>query len=104
MTKDVAALQANESLAQAARKMRDEDIGTVLVMKNEKLGGIVTDRDIAPDRPIDDAVKLMRQKALRRIPVVDGGRAVGILSIGDLAVERDGKSVLASISAAEPNR
>ena len=131
MTKNVVTCQAGDNLAQAARKMRDEDIGAVLVMKDSKLCGIVTDRDIAiravadgkdpnqvklsdvcsqevvsitPDKPVNEAVKMMRDKALRRLPVVDGGKAVGIVSIGDLAVERDGKSVLASISAAEPNR
>lgn len=131
MTKDVVALQASDTLSQAARKMRDEDIGSVLVMQDGKLCGIVTDRDlairavaegkdpnqvklddicsqevvtIAADRPVNEAVKLMRDKALRRLPVVEGSRPVGIVSLGDLAVERDGKSVLASISAAEPNR
>ncbi len=131
MTKDVVTCQASDNLAQAARKMRDEDIGAVLVMQDGKLCGIVTDRDIAiravadgkdpnqvklgdvcsqevvsitPDKPVNEAVKMMRDKALRRLPVVDGGKPVGVVSLGDLAVERDGKSVLASISAAEPNR
>src|SRR5574340_1090952 len=131
MTKDVVTCQSGDSLAQAARKMRDEDIGAVLVMKERKLCGIVTDRDIAiravadgkdpnqvklgevcsqdvvsiaPDKPVDEAVKMMRDKALRRLPVVEGDKPVGVVSLGDLAVERDGKSVLASISAAEPNR
>lgn len=131
MTKDVVTCQAGDNLAQAARKMRDEDIGAVLVMKDSKLCGIVTDRDIAiravadgkdpnqvklsevcsqevviitPDKPVNEAVKMMRDKALRRLPVVDGGKPVGVVSLGDLAVDRDGKSVLASISAAEPNR
>ena len=131
MTKDVVTCQAGDNLAQAARKMRDEDIGAVLVMKDSKLCGIVTDRDIAiravadgkdpnqvklsdvcsqevvsitPDKSVNEAVQMMRDKALRRLPVVDGGKPVGVVSLGDLAVERDGKSVLASISAAEPNR
>ena len=46
----------------------------------------------------------MRRRAVRRIPVVEGGRAVGILSLGDLAMERDEESVLADISAAPANR
>lgn len=131
MTKDVVTCQAGDNLARAARKMRDEDIGAVLVMKDSKLCGIVTDRDIAiravaegkdpnqvklsdvcsqevvsitPDKSVNEAVQMMRDKALRRLPVVDGGKPVGVVSLGDLAVERDGKSVLASISAAEPNR
>ena len=46
----------------------------------------------------------MREHALRRLPVVDGDRPVGIVSIGDLAVERDRSSALADISASPPNR
>jgi signal-transduction protein with cAMP-binding, CBS, and nucleotidyltransferase domain len=45
----------------------------------------------------------MRQQAIRRIPVVDGGTAVGVVSIGDLAIESTGEKALADISAAEPN-
>ena len=130
MTQDPVILKAETPLVEAARKMRDDDIGDVLVLKDGKLCGIVTDRDItirataegkdpnavrlgdvcsqdlvtiAADHPISEAVNLMRTHALRRLPVVDGGRPVGIVSLGDLAVERDPKSVLASISAADPN-
>ncbi len=46
----------------------------------------------------------MRNKAIRRLPVVEGDRPVGIISIGDLAIERDETSALADISAAESNR
>lgn len=46
----------------------------------------------------------MRSKAIRRLPVVDGDRPIGIVSIGDLAIERDETSALANISAAESNR
>ncbi|MGC9540542.1 CBS domain-containing protein [Streptomyces sp. UG1] len=55
--------------------------------------------------PIDQAVRLMREKAVRRLPVVDPGRdcVVGIVSLGDLAVEHDPESALGSISAAQPN-
>lgn len=130
MTEDPVVLQADASLKEAARHMRDKDIGDVLVMKGGKLCGIVTDRDItiraiadgkdpnqtklsdicsqelvtiAPDHPVSEAISVMRSKALRRLPVVQGDKPVGIVSIGDLAVERDPKSVLASISSASPN-
>jgi CBS domain-containing protein len=130
MTKNPVMLQAGDTLVDAARRMRDEQIGNVLVMQDKSLCGIVTDRDItvrgiaegkdpkqahlgdicskelvtiSADRPVTDAVDLMRKKALRRLPVVEGDRPVGILSIGDLAVERDPKSALADISAAKPN-
>ncbi len=48
-------------------------------------------------------IQIIRQQAVRRIPVVEGGRPVGIVSIGDLAIERDEHSALADISAAEGN-
>src|SRR3982074_3257522 len=115
----------------AARAMRDEDIGVVIVVNHGSIRGVLTDRDVVvragaegrdpksikvgeivsedvatvtPDEPVDKVISLMRQKAIRRVPVVDGGRPVGVVSIGDLAVERDSKSALADISAAEPNR
>jgi predicted transcriptional regulator len=52
---------------------------------------------------VEDAIRLMREKDVRRIPVIDGGRPVGIVSLGDLAVERDTDSVLADISVADPD-
>jgi CBS domain-containing protein len=110
--------------------MRDRDIGDVLVTDDDgRLAGIVTDRDIvvrclaegaAGDTTLDracssevhtldvgssvgDAIDMMRAHAMRRVPVVEGGRAVGIVSIGDLAVEREPDSALGDISAAAPN-
>jgi CBS domain-containing protein len=52
---------------------------------------------------VKDAVQLMREKALRRLPVLERGRPAGIISLGDLALERDSNSVLADISAARAN-
>lgn len=130
MTKDPQILPASASLVDAARIMRDEDIGPVIVVENDQVLGIVTDRDIvvravaedrspsattvgdvasrdlttvSPDDPVEEAVRLMREGAVRRLPVVEGGKPVGIVALGDLAVERDPDSALADISAAEPN-
>jgi CBS domain-containing protein len=110
--------------------MRDRDIGDVLVVDDGKVLGIVTDRDlvirwladggdvakarlsdmcspklttVGPDVAVEDAARIMRDKALRRLPVVDSGKAVGIVSLGDLAVQSDPKSALGGISAAKPN-
>ena len=58
---------------------------------------------VSPTDSIEQAVQLMRAKAIRRLPVVEGGQAVGIVSLGDLAVERDPSSALGDISAAPPN-
>jgi CBS domain-containing protein len=119
------------TVLEAARAMRDAEIGDVIVVNSQNtLKGIVTDRDIAvrsvaenrdpsqttllnicsesltvlsPSDGISDAVRVMREHALRRLPVVDGGTPVGIVSLGDLAVFRDPDSVLADISAAPAN-
>jgi len=63
--------------------------------------------DLVTTRPGDDVsevAELMRSQAVRRIPVVDGDRPVGIVSLGDLAVDREPDSTLAEISAEEPDR
>ena len=130
MTPNPVTLPATATVEEAARAMRDRGIGGVVVLEKDKVCGIVTDRDItvrtvaegqdpkgtklgqicskdvtalAPKDSVDKAVKLMREKSVRRLPVVDGGKPVGMVSIGDLAVERDDKSALADISAAPPN-
>ena len=58
---------------------------------------------IPPTASIGDAVRLIRDRAIRRLPVVEEGEVVGIVSIGDIAVARDRKSALGDISAAPPN-
>ncbi|MFE0764204.1 CBS domain-containing protein [Streptomyces smyrnaeus] len=132
MTAAPVALSADTPVVEVARKMRDEDIGAVLVMQNTgQLRGLVTDRDLAvrilaedsenvttmtaldacspeviavgPDDGTDRAVELMHEYALRRLPVVKGDQAIGMVALGDLAVEHDLDSVLGSISAAQPN-
>ena len=130
MTHDPRTISKSDSLADAAKQMRDADIGAVLVEDSGKLAGIVTDRDIVvravadgrdpssvkageicsgnvatvtPDQTLEDAVKLMRDQDVRRAPVVQDGKPVGILSLGDLSVERDTGAVLADISSASPN-
>ena len=130
MTRNPRTLDAGASIQEAARIMRDEDIGDVIVTDGDRVCGIETDRDIvvravadgkdpsqcklrdvasmepttiSPTDSIDDAIRIMREKAVRRLPVCERGRAVGIVSLGDLAMERDQKSVLADLSAAPPN-
>ena len=57
---------------------------------------------LSPNDSISDAVKLMSDRALRRLPVVDDGHPIGIVSIGDLAIEQDRESALGQISSAPP--
>ena len=130
MTTKPSTVEASATVQEAAQLMDREDIGAVLVVENGNVQGIVTDRDIAvravakgsdpsqtsvrevcttgletlsPDDTIDDAVKKVRSSDIRRLPVVDGGKPVGVVSLGDLAVARDPDSALADISAASPN-
>lgn len=129
MTTDPVICESTDTLADAAKRMRDQDIGDVLV-KIDGSFGIVTDRDIvvraiaegispesgtlgdvatrdletvAPTDDLDEVVRDMRERDIRRVPVMSDGQPVGILALGDLAVMRDRDSVLADISAAESN-
>ena len=131
MTRNPRTVDAGDTVAEAARQMRDGDFGSVLVLRDGRVEGIVTDRDIAlravaegrdpgstevseicstgvaksePSQSIEEAVQTMRQHDIRRLPVVENGRPVGILSLGDLAVEQDPESVLADISAGSPDQ
>ena len=132
MTPRPVALDDDASVVEAARAMRDGDFGSVVVLKGPEgsVCGVVTDRDITirvvaegvdpkvvrlgdicegqvttvgPDELVDKAAELMRKKAVRRVPVVEGGRLVGIVSLGDLAKELDEGRALADISSAPPN-
>jgi CBS domain-containing protein len=129
MSVEPTTLDAGSPVLDAARRMAKDDIGAVIVEEGGRVCGIVTDRDIivravatgknlaqtplkdicskdvfalSPEDDLDEAVKLMRDKAIRRVPVLSNGKAVGILSLGDLALERDRRSVLGQISAAPP--
>lgn len=131
MTPQPVHVKESTNLVDAARAMRDRDIGDLIVVRNGEILGMVTDRDIvirglakggdpktmtvgeicstdvvtvAPDESVDTVIKLMREKAVRRIPVVDDRKPVGILSLGDLAMRKDKDSVLSDISEAPPQR
>jgi CBS domain-containing protein len=131
MTEKPTTLPASATVVQAAQCMRDQNIGAIVVMDDQKLRGIVTDRDIVvrgvadgtsiaqktlesvcspsvmtltPDDDADRAVTMMRERAIRRVPVVSGDQVVGIVSLGDLAIERDSGSALGDISSAPSNQ
>jgi CBS domain-containing protein len=129
MTPAPTTIGMSETLETAARTMAAQDVGALVVQAGNTTVGIVTDRDlvvrglaeglgleamvgevaseellsVAPGVPVETAVELMRVAAVRRIPVMDGDDTVGIISIGDLAIERDPYSALAEISDAAPN-
>jgi CBS domain-containing protein len=127
---DPVTVEASGTVQDAAKLMADNDIGNVLVVENDEVKGIVTDRDIVvrvlakgdgsdasvreaattdldtinPDTSIDDAIQKMEQGNVRRLPVVeDDGKPVGVITLGDLAQAKDKDSALADISAASPN-
>lgn len=130
MTTQLAKVEADRTVAEAAREMKEGHLGGVLVTSGGKLLGILTDRDIvvrcvagdkdpkvtsveeicsqalttlSPEDDVDVAVQLMSKKAIRRIPVVEDGEPCGVVTIGDIAVKRAEHSALAAISAAPPN-
>ncbi len=130
MTSNLVTVEPSATLQQTAALMKDHNIGNVLVAGDDGMHGIVTDRDlvvralasgagpdsevrtytstdlftVGPDDAVAQVVALMAQRAIRRVPVVDAdGQFCGIVSIGDLAEERDPESVLGEISEAPPN-
>jgi CBS domain-containing protein len=131
MTSNPVTLDGSAPIMEAAKAMSQSDIGDVVVRKNGKLCGIVTDRDIvvrvlaagkdpkttnlesvcsrdmltvSPDQDTSAAVKLMRERAIRRLPVVENNNLLGMISLGDLAVALDRRSALSDISAAPANQ
>lgn len=114
MTTQLVTVAPSTTVADAARKMRDADIGDVLVTDDGRPVGILTDRDIAvrvvaegkdvnqaqvgdfmsaelitglPDWDVEDAAEILAEEQIRRLPVVENGRLVGIISLGDVAVQ-----------------
>jgi CBS domain-containing protein len=131
MSMGVTTLPADRTVTAAARLMEAENVGDVIVTENNAIRGVVTDRDITvravargldpketslgeicsddpitvdSSMPLKKAADLMRDRSVRRLPVVQDGSLVGIVSLGDLAVRKDPDSPLGGISAAPPNR
>ncbi|MDN7242054.1 CBS domain-containing protein [Planococcus sp. N028] len=113
MTPDVDTCSPQATIQEVATRMRDLDVGSIPIAENDSLIGIVTDRDIVVraiadqlslDRPIseilssdpvtgkidmsvEDAANLMSQHQIRRLPIVENDKLVGIVSLGDIAVK-----------------
>jgi CBS domain-containing protein len=116
MTRGVRALSPRDSMVKAAQAMQELDVGAIPVCNDERLVGIVTDRDLVvrglaqacdantpidqvmsrqplwcfENQPIDDVIAYMRKSQVRRVPVIDAdNHLVGMVSLGDLAVKND---------------
>jgi CBS domain-containing protein len=114
MTKDVATLNPEDTVERAAQLMREYNIGSVPVCNSENVIGVITDRDIAlrsvaeggngrnqtvrevmssnpvlinSETDVHEAARIMSERQVRRLPVVENNNLVGIVSLGDLAVE-----------------
>jgi len=122
MTDSLECVTREDSLQDAARKMRDADVGSLPVVDDRgamRLVGLITDRDItirhvaedhaadckvgdhmttgrlhtvAPDDDVKDVLQAMKSEQVRRIPVVEGHRLVGIIAQADIATENIGDS------------
>ena len=120
MTPVVRTVSPSQSLADAAEVMKDENVGSVPVEEEGRLAGILTDRDIVvravaerrdpqamkvaeiasrelvtvdPEQDLDEALALMARHQVRRLPVVEEGRLVGMLAQADVALEAKEKKV-----------
>jgi CBS domain-containing protein len=112
MTTDVRACEPNATVADAAKLMATEDVGPIPVVEEGRIFGLVTDRDIvvrvvaegkdpkttrvseiaskdlvtiSPDEDLDEALRVMAERQVRRLPVVEGDRLVGIVAQADVA-------------------
>jgi len=114
MTSEIETTTSSQPLREAARLMKSGDFGSIPVVDDGRLVAVLTDRDIviravaegvdaattqvgqiastdpvtvAPDQSLDDALELMSAHQVRRLPVVEDGRLVGMLSQADIALE-----------------
>jgi CBS domain-containing protein len=116
MTEDPRSIGKSVSVVEAARLMREQDIGSLPITDDEKLVGMITDRDITtrvvaeaadpnmttvddvysrdlisvePDKDLEEALRLMARHQVRRLPVVENGRLVGIVAQADIALSEN---------------
>ncbi|MCR8849241.1 CBS domain-containing protein [Rossellomorea sp. SC111] len=112
MTKDVETCSLLDNVYEVALKMKEFNIGSIPILDEEKIVGVMTDRDIVirciaekhpasskvedimskhlvttgPDTSVEEAAHMMAENQVRRLPVVEGGRLIGMISLGDLAI------------------
>jgi len=120
MTEGPRSIGQSASVVEAARLMREQDIGSLPITDGEKLVGMITDRDITtrvvadaadpqmtsigdvysrelisvePDNDLDEALRLMARHQVRRLPVIENGRLVGIVAQADIALRENEKKI-----------
>ena len=113
MSREVVFVEPKESVLTVAKLMKNHNIGVVPVVENDEVLGVITDRDIVmciaefnfdlanteaqklmsetvysvrPGADVSDALALMKKQQIRRLPVIEEGTLVGMLSIGDIAI------------------
>ncbi len=114
MSKDIASVKCDDTAEYAAQLMRKYNCGSIPVCCDGKVKGIITDRDIAlrcmaqgknirqqkvdeimsadpavgnPEMDVQEAAQLMGSRQIRRLPIAENGRLVGIVALGDISVE-----------------
>jgi CBS domain-containing protein len=130
MSESPRSIAASASVVEAARMMRKEHIGALPITDNEQLVGMITDRDIAtrvvaeaadpkttsvgdvssrdlisvePDKDLEEALQLMARHQVRRLPVVENGRLVGIVAQADIALKENEKTGALVEAISEPS-
>ncbi|WP_057912851.1 CBS domain-containing protein [Peribacillus muralis] len=128
MSMDVDFCTVEDNIYEAAVKMKEHDVGVIPVLDNGQLVGVITDRDIVircvagkkpnstritdvmsthlitgtSDMLVDEAEELMGNEQIRRLPIVENGKLIGIIALGDLAIHKQTSSeagiALSSIS------
>lgn len=114
MSKDIASLRSDDSVERAAQLMKQYNCGSIPVCTQDKIIGIITDRDIAvrsvasgndvseqrvgdvmtndvvfgnPEMEVSDAARLMSDRQIRRLPIVENNSLIGIVALGDISLE-----------------
>ncbi|SHH29111.1 CBS domain-containing protein [Clostridium grantii] len=114
MTKSVVSIAPDDTIEKAAKLMKEYDVGSIPVCRGNEIVGIITDRDIIvrstanglkcneklvkdimssnpvlgnPDMDTNDATRIMSERQIRRLPIAENNNLIGMISLGDLAVE-----------------
>ncbi|QGQ48010.1 CBS domain-containing protein [Metabacillus sediminilitoris] len=135
MTTNVDSCTPENSCKEVAEKMKELEVGAIPICEDGKLVGLITDRDLVingiannlssestvsklmtndvvkgtKDMSVEEAATIMSQQQIRRLPIVEGDKLIGIVSLGDLAVnnqsnDKAGDALQDISEPAEPNK